>query len=406
MPLKCQICEGRLYKVLSLGYLPPPNEMPRIGSERGPQTWLPTELAFCRTCELVQLVNVPPREVSFPQDYPYTSGATPALRRNFEKLVEGVREVIDLRKDDLVVDIGSNDGTLLSCFDEGQNVLGVEPTNVAEVAVAKGINTVKHFFDEASARWLRDKHGPAKVITCTNCFAHMPDIHNIVRGIKHLLDNNGVFISESHYVMDLVKTRQYDTIYAEHLRYYSIRSLDNIFQAHGLGIFRVEHILTHGGSIRVFARRGDFRASIFTAGEPTGEDFARQLAHFAADVRQSKVALLHHLTVLRQHHKSVVGIGAPSRASTVINYCRLDRSLIDYVVEQSDSLKLGRFMPGTEIPVVDESVLYAEQPEAAILFSWHLADELIPKLRSKGYRGEIILPCSPTITNESAKAVA
>jgi SAM-dependent methyltransferase len=407
----CQVCNGPLINILSLGYMPPPNEMPQAeGHEPKPQTWLPTDLMFCEKCELAQLGYVPDQTVAFPDDYPYTSGATPALQRNFAKLALDAEQMLDLRHDDLVVDIGSNDGTLLEQFDPQQRRLGIEPTAAAVIAQAKGLATVKGFFSYDLADTLRTKEGQAKLITCANCFAHMPNIHDVIEGIKHLLTDDGVFVSESHYLIDLIDTLQYDTIYAEHLRYYTVRSLTRLLSAHGLRVFRVDRIPTHGGSIRVYAKKagGDakdcFELGIFS--EADCSEVVRRLHKFAAKVQRNKLAVLRHIEFIKFLGGRVVGIGAPSRGSTVINYLRLDRSIVDYVCEQPHSHKIGRLMPGTDIPVVDEARLYADQPAAAILFSWHLADELIPKIRAKGYHGEIISPCSATITEDSPVVVA
>ncbi len=408
MPTQCQVCRGPLIKILSLGYMPPPNDMPIAdGHEAKPQTWLPTELMFCEPCELAQLGYVPDQTVAFPQDYPYTSGATPALKRNFEQLATDTKALLNLTADDLVVDIGSNDGTLLDCF-EGHRRLGVEPTVAATIAQMKGLATEKSFFSLATAHRLHAVYDKAKLITCANCFAHMPDIHDVIEGIKYLLADDGVFVSESHYLLDLIDTLQYDTIYAEHLRYYSMTSITKLLAAHGLFVFKIDPIPTHGGSIRVYARKQPCELPDCLRDEPSGRQLISRLCWFAAKVQRNRLSVLRQIESIKYLGGNVVGIGAPSRGSTVINYLRLDNGIIDYVCEQSHSHKIGRLMPGTDIEVVDEARLYADpQPAAAILFSWHLADELIPKVRAKGYRGEIILPCSATfIEAEQEAAVA
>lgn len=401
MSVTCQFCGNtqHMSHVLSLGYMPPPNEMPLCaGHVAKPQTWLPTELWFCEACELAQLEHIPDQAVAFPEDYPYTSGATPALRSNFEDLATKTIDMLNLRQDDLVVDIGSNDGTLLSCFGNVKR-LGIEPTAAAHLAEANGIDTVKEFFNSVTAQRVVDTYGKAKLITCANCFAHMPQIHDVVHGIKHLLADDGLFVSESHYLLDLIDTLQYDTIYAEHLRYYTIGSLGKLFASHGMQIVDVERIPTHGGSIRVYAKKGRQDGTTLSFEETNLEE---RLATFARRVQFKRTAVWGWINQIKARNGRIVGIGAPSRGSTVISYLRLDQSIVEYVAEQPHSLKLGRFMPGTGIPVVDEKRLYEEQPDAAILFSWHLADELIPKIRAKGYHGQIILPCSATIVNEPA----
>jgi C-methyltransferase C-terminal domain/Putative zinc binding domain/Methyltransferase domain len=398
--VKCQACGvSHPTKILSLGYMPPPNEMPIAeGHEPQPQTWLPTDLMMCEACGLAQLGYVPDQRVAFPEDYPYTSGATPALRRNFEELAVNVRA--EIGDPGFVIDIGSNDGTLLECFDCRK--LGVEPTAAAHIATAKGIETEKAFFDSRAARLFRSKHGQARVITCANCFAHMPNVHDVIEGIKLLLTDDGMFVSESHYLIDLISELQYDTIYAEHLRYYTVRGVAQLLNLHGLQVVRVDCTKIHGGSIRVYAIKGEQHSPdwVYDYDEPRGHELLRLMRRFADDVQRSRVKMLERLAFLKSISCRIVGVGAPSRGSTVISYLRLDQSIVDYVCEQSHSHKIGRLMPGTDIPVVDEARLYDEQPEAAILFSWHLADELIPKLRARGYHGEIILPCTAEVIEE------
>ena len=238
---------------------------------------------------------------------------------------------------------------------------------------------------------------PARVVTAANCFAHMEDVHAIVDGIVELLGDNGVFISESHYLIGLLDTLQYDTVYHEHLRYYSLTSLKYLLEMHDLDVFHARPIPSHGGSIRVYAaRRGQYKVqdsvARMLATEPRGEAMAKRLAAFRDDVVLSKLRLLSMLRELKEKGARIAGISAPSRASTLVNYVGLDEGLIDYVCEIPGSLKIGKYMPGTGIPVVDEARLFEDQPDCAIIFSWHIADELAPKLRAKGFRGQFITP--------------
>ena len=220
----CQICgASTLETVLSLGYMPPVNQMVRIGSVPRQQPWFPTTLLHCSSCELVQLGVAVAPAIIFPADYPYTSGTTRILRDNFADLCAESTAMLELRADDLVVDIGSNDGTLLSNFrDAGHRVLGIEPTDVGHIAQSHGITTLQHYFGPEVAREAKSQHGTAKIVTAANCFAHIEDVHAIVDGIIELLAPDGVFISESHYLISLLDRLQYDTIYHEHLRYYSL----------------------------------------------------------------------------------------------------------------------------------------------------------------------------------------
>ena len=395
----CQVCgHAPLDDVLSLGYMPPVNQMVRIGVVPRQQPWFPTNLLHCRNCELVQLGLAVDPVIIFPPDYPYTSGTTKLLRDNFADLARESAAMLGLGKDDLVVDIGSNDGTLLSNFKEaGHRVLGIEPTDVGAIANRRGIPTLKRYFGPEVAREVKREHGPAALVTAANCFAHIEDVHAIVDAIGEMLQPGGVFISESHYLMGLLDTLQYDTIYHEHLRYYSLASLKHLLEMHGLEVFHARPIPSHGGSIRVYAaRRGTHpmqkRVRDMLAAEPRGEAMAERLASFRHDVVLSKLRLLAMLRDLKEKGARIAGISAPSRASTLVNYVGLDEAIIDYVCEIPGSLKIGRYMPGTQIPVVDEARLYADQPDYAVIFSWHIADELAPKLKAKGFRGQMITP--------------
>jgi hypothetical protein len=395
----CQVCGStQLDDVLSLGYMPPVNQMVPIGQVPHQQPWFPTNLLHCRNCDLVQLGLAVDPVIIFPPEYPYTSGTTKLLRDNFADLQRESAAMLGLTDKDLVIDIGSNDGTLLSNFQNGgHRVLGIEPTDVGDIANSKGIPTLKRYFDVDVARAVKRDHGPARVVTAANCFAHIEDVHAIVDGIVEMLTPDGVFISESHYLIGLLDTLQYDTVYHEHLRYYSVTSLKHLLEMHDLEVFHARPIPSHGGSIRVYAaRRGvhTVQDSVrrMLADEPRGEALSKRLATFRRDVVLSKLRLLSMLRDLKEKGACIVGISAPSRASTLVNYVGLDQGIIDYVVEIPGSLKIGKFMPGTQIPVVDEARLFTDQPDCAVIFSWHIADELAPKLKAKGFRGQLITP--------------
>ncbi|MCC6778101.1 MAG: class I SAM-dependent methyltransferase [Hyphomicrobiales bacterium] len=395
----CQICgHAPLSNVLSLGYMPPVNQMVAIGAVPRQQPWFPTSLLYCSACELVQLGLAVDPVIIFPPEYPYTSGTTRLLRDNFADLYREASPLLKLTAEDLVVDIGSNDGTLLSNFKSGgHRVLGIEPTEVGKIAIDRGIPTLSRYFSKQAAAEAVRAHGRARVVTAANCFAHIEDVHAIVEGILDLLAPDGVFISESHYLVGLLETLQYDTIYHEHLRYYSLRSLSYLLKLHGLEIFHARPIPTHGGSIRVYAARQGARAvqdsvASMLAAEPQGAAMLERLTAFRRDVVLSKLRLLTMLRDLKERGARVCGISAPSRASTLVNYLGLDEGIIDYVCEIAGSLKIGKCMPGTGIPVVEESRLFDDQPECAVVFSWHIADELAPKLRARGYRGKLSTP--------------
>jgi C-methyltransferase C-terminal domain/Putative zinc binding domain/Methyltransferase domain len=395
----CQVCgHAPLTNVLSLGYMPPVNQMVPIGQVPRQQPWFPTGLFYCAKCDLVQLGLAVDPVIIFPPEYPYTSGTTKLLRDNFTELYSEASAMLGLGPLDLVIDIGSNDGTLLSNFKNGgHRVLGIEPTEVGKIAADRGIPTLTRYFTPAVAAEVKGEHGPARVVTAANCFAHIEDVHSIVEGICNLLTFDGVFISESHYLIGLLDTLQYDTVYHEHLRYYSVNSLVNLLQMHGLEVFHARPIPTHGGSIRVYAaprgtRKVNDSVATMLAAEPRGEAMLARLNAFRDEVMLSKLRLLAMVCDLKENGARICGISAPSRASTLVNYVGLDEAIIDYVCEISGSLKIGKYMPGTAIPVVEESRLFTDQPDCAIIFSWHIADELAPKLRAKGYRGKLVTP--------------
>ncbi len=396
----CQICgKTHLESILFLGYVPPVNEMLPVNSIPGVEMRFPLELKRCRDCTLVQIgYEVDPR-ILFPHTYPYLSGTTKILRENFRDLAQEANRLFQLTSFDLIIDVGANDGTLLAPFKEfGQKVLGIEPSQAADVARQKGIEMIKDYFSFANAKSVKEKYGAAKIITAANVFAHIKDVHEIVKGILHLLKPDGIFISESHYLLDLVQTLQYDTIYHEHLRYYSLKSLMNLFAQHGLEVIRVKRIPTHGGSIRVYtARKGQHPVDLsvpraLAEEEASGLTNGSVFTTFRKRVIESKLELYRLIADIKAQGKRIYGIGAPSRASTLINYGALDDGLIDAVMEVSNSHKLDKYIPGTRVPVLDEKKLYTDQPDFVLFYSWHIAEELALNLRKRGYRGEFIVP--------------
>jgi hypothetical protein len=393
---RCQVCDSpELRSVLFIGYLPPVNAMPAIGTRPAEQPAYPAELLHCENCQLVQIGLIVDPAILFPPTYPYTSGTTKILRDNFAQLSREIAERYPLKKSGLIVDIGSNDGTLLSNFTEHARVFGIEPTNAGKLAQQHGIPTLTSFFNRSAVEKTLAEHGKAKVVTATNVFAHIEDIHEIVDCIDNILADDGFFISESHYLLSLIETLQYDTIYHEHLRYYSVTALKYLLEMHGFEIIYARRIPTHGGSIRVYAaRKGQYPVDA-TLSQLLNEEkrgiTKESLAKFARAVTQTKLDLLALLKDIKARAR-VYGVGAPSRASTLINYVGLDDGILDCVLEIKGSYKIGKYVPGTVIPVVEEQRLFADQPEYALLLSWHIADELVPKLTSRGFKGRYIIP--------------
>jgi len=400
----CQVSGSTdLRPILFLGFLPPVNTMNPIGTRPDEQPAYPAQLLYCPESKLVQLGLIVDPAIIFPPEYAYTSGTTRILRENFAELYREVMELFPIEKSDLVVDIGSNDGTLLGNFHRaGHRVCGVEPTNAHRIAVAAGMPTLNAFFGRESATEVRRLHGPASIVTAANVFAHIEDIHAVVDSILDLLADDGLFISESHYLVPLLETLQYDTVYHEHLRYYSLSSLDYLMKLHGLEIVHAKRIPTHGGSIRVYAARKGTRPVSEAVQQllRIEESFLTEerFAEFRTRVSSSKLDLMAMLQDIRREGSRVYAVGAPSRASTLVNYVGLDDSILDCVLEIGGSYKIGKYMPGTLIPVLEEKKLFEDQPEYALLLSWHIGDELAAKLRELGFKGKFICPLpSPRI---------
>ncbi len=395
---KCQICTNpELEPILFLGYLPPANRVHLIGDKPKEQLSYPAQILYCQKCHLVQLGLIVDPRILFPPEYPYTSSTTKILRDNFAELYKECKTLIELKKEDLIVDIGSNDGNLLSNFKDSHKVLGVTPEQIGKLAIEKGIPTIISFFNNDLVSKILKESGKAKIITATNVFAHIDSINEIVEDILKLLKDDGVFISESHYLASLIEKLQYDTIYHEHLRYYSLHSLKYLLELHGLEVFHAKKIPTHGGSIRVYAaRKGKYKvkdavAKILSEEKPLALD-KKNLLDFKRRVVLSKLELNSLLLELKKKNKKVYGIGDPSRASTLITYVGIDDGILDCVLELKGSHKIGKYIPGTLIPVLEETKLYEDQPDYALLLAWHIADELAPKLRQKGYKGDFIIP--------------
>jgi hypothetical protein len=394
----CHICKSNdLHSILFLGYLSPVNTMHPIGARPAEQSGYPAELLQCSKCKLVQIGLVVDPKILFPPEYPYTSSTTKILKENFAEMYRECQSLMNLRSNDLVVDIGSNDGNLLSNFKDGHKVVGVTPEEIGKIAIARGIPTIISYFGQEVVKAILAEHGPAKVITATNVFAHIDGVNEIVKCLLELLDQKGVFITECHYLGSLVETLQYDTIYHEHLMYYSLHSLKYLLEQHGLEIFHAKQIHTHGGSIRAYvSRKGNFQV------RPTVVEIlnkekeidleGKELLDFKNRMVVSKLELHSMLLDIKKQNKKVYGIGAPSRASTLINYVGIDDGIMDCVLEIKGSYKIGKYIPGTLIPVLDETKLYEDQPEYALLLSWHIADELAPKIAQLGYKGDFIVP--------------
>ena len=402
---RCQISNSKnLESLMFLGYLPPVNTLRKIGSTLEEEISFPAELLYCNKSKLAQLGCIVDKEILFPYSYPYTSSTTKILRENFANLYKDTLKITNLSKKDLIIDIGSNDGNLLSNFKNNHKVLGVTPEKIGKLAIKRGIPTIIDYFNNKSAKKILKKYGKAKIITATNVFAHIDNINDIVKNILKTLKSDGIFISESHYLLPLIQTVQYDTIYHEHLRYYSLQSLKYLFKKHKLEIIDTKEIPTHGGSIRVYAaRKGKYKISSNVNRQLKKENKylnKQSFIKFKKNVVNSKIGLFKLIKNIKSNRKTIYGVGAPSRASTLINYLGLDQDIIDCVLEINGSYKIGNYIPGTKIPILNENILSKKKPNYLILFSWHIKNELKRNLRKKGFRGKFIIPLpKPKIEN-------
>ena len=392
---RCQISGIKdLKSILSLGYLPPVNKLKKINSSLREDIFFPSELVFSLSSNLVQINTVVNKEILFPSEYPYTSSTTKILRENFKELYKDCKKIINISSKELVIDIGSNDGNLLNNFKNSHRVLGITPEKIGNIAIRNGIPTLIKYFDKPTTNLVLKKYGKAKIITATNVFAHIENVHKLMKNILKILDEDGIFVSESHYLVSLIKTVQYDTIYHEHLRYYSLKSLEYLFKKYNMEIIHAKKINTHGGSIRVYAARKEkFKINKNVKKILNFEkNFLnwKTFNNFKKKVIASKLDLYSILKKLKEKNKKIYGIGAPSRATTLINYVGLDENIIDCVLEIEGSYKIGNYIPGKKIPILSEKKLYNDPPDFVILFSWHIASELKLNLKKKDLKENLL----------------
>lgn len=397
---KCRICNSKtLNPFLSLGSMPIPNGFLQQGQLKEKETYYPLEACVCNTCWLVQLTHVIPAEIMF-KNYLYIPSTSTTMLQHFKTLAEETIRTYNLKSEDLVIDIGSNDGTLLRYFKEQEiKVLGIDPaSNLAQVARLKGIDTIDDFFTSSLAKKTVAKYGKAKIITATNVVAHIDNLHDMCKGIDVLLDKDGVFICEFPYLRDLIDKNEFDTIYHEHLSYFSIKPLNVLFGKYHFNIIDIQRTSIHGGSIRVYISR---KESKYKQNE-TVRDFIKQESlkkldklstyeDFARRVKVIKRDLVTYLKKLKKEGKRIVGYGASAKGNVLLNYCNISTDLLDYIVD-SISYKQGLFTPGTHIPIYPESRLEKDNPDYVLLLAWNFADEIIRKqLRYRERGGQFII---------------
>ncbi len=396
----CQVCQSnKLHKFLSLGHHPNPDGFLTEEHLKIPEIYYPLDLFFCEDCKLVQLGYAPDPSALFTESFIYTTGSSKELIDNFHFLAENIVKRFSLSSNDLVIDIGSNDGTFLENLIHYKiKILGVDPSKAANLAIEKKVPTLKDFFNEKTANKILNENGKAKIITAANVFAHIIELESFMKGVKLLLGDKGIFIQESGYIKTLIEHTQYDSIYVEHLRYYSLKSLVNLFNKFGMDVFDAEEITTHGGSIRTYScKKGDYPISeniqkILKEEEEFGLYSKNLFDGFGEKVEFNRRELKKILLNFKNQGKSILGIGAPAKGNTLLNFCRIGNETIDSLLEKG-SLKVGMYSPGMHIPIMEEDILFGEnQPDCALLLSWNLKDIIVPKVRAKGFKGKIIVP--------------
>jgi SAM-dependent methyltransferase len=396
---RCRACGGvRVPVILSLGRTPLANAIVSPEDARVEEPTYPLELVFCEDCTLVQINETVPPERMF-SDYAYFSSYSDTMLAHARGIVEQVIATRGFGPGQLAAEIASNDGYLLQYYREaGVPVLGIEPAaNIAKVAETKGIRTVVDFFGEALGTKLRADGVRADVIHANNVMAHVPDLPGFCRGIAALLNHGGRAIIEVPYVKDLIDHREFDTIYHEHLSYFSVTALERLFAAQGLALVDVERIPIHGGSLRITAAaQGTPRSAVVAAfleeEEGLGLTKLPFYTRFARAVEDLRTQLTGLLTHLRSRGHRLAAYGAAAKGSTLLNYFRIDCSVIEFVADRSPH-KQGRLMPGVGVPIVPPQFLLATRPDYVLLLTWNFAQEILAQqaeFRDRG--GRFIIP--------------
>jgi C-methyltransferase C-terminal domain/Putative zinc binding domain/Methyltransferase domain len=398
---ECRACGStRMEMVLDLGLTPLANSFLPLAERGSQEPRFPLRVYFCEECGHVQLLDVVPGEILF-RDYIYVTSTSEMLRQHFAGMATDIAERQDLKSGDLVMEVASNDGCLQKEFTKrGVRSIGIEPAdNVAKVAVNDGLEVVGEFFNLQLALELRSRYGPCRAIMGSNVMGHVDELRDFAAGLEHVLDDDGLVCFEVPHLLELVRGGEFDTIYHEHLSYFSLRVIQRVFAEAGLTLFDVKHMPVHGGTIRVFAKRTAARPVV--SAELTRslqeEDDAQlgsieTLWHLAAEVESTKRDLLTLLHGLKADGYRVASYGAAAKGNTLLNYFGIDTELIDYIVDRAP-LKQGKLTPGAQLEVFPVEKLETDRPDYLLILAWNFADEIMAQQQAY-YRagGKFIIP--------------
>ena len=395
----CQVCGSEdIELVLDLGHQPLCDTLLSAAELHLPEPTYPLRQFWCRNCTLSQLDYVVAGELVYHNEYPYRTGVTRELASYLDEMAGAIISDLSVAADSLVVDIGSNDGTLLSGFARrGMRIVGVEPTGIARFAIENGIDTIQSNFNREAAEQIVDSNGPAKVVTATNVFAHMAGLGDVLEGLELLLAKNGHFVLENHYLAPIMERLQFDTIYHEHLRTYSLRSLIVLFSFYDFTVVDAIRVSRYGGNIRVTVAKGkgrqvNPRVEQILADENINLNKSAYYRRFRDRSIQLKNDLVSLAIAFAKKGTPIIGNSCPGRSSTLLNFAGIGPDLMPYIAEQPASLKLGKFLPGRHIPIVNNQRLIDEQPASVLLLAWHYAKPIAEQLRKRGLKSEMWVP--------------